>query len=113
MAATGQTYTTGGAADATLTMFGMQGKQVNVTPGLRLNGTYTGPGGAIEFDEDSATINCGRSASEHAYAVLQTESGINVRIDGGLVLALAGDGRLSSVSGGAECNLGTLTPAGK
>jgi len=43
MAATGQTYTTGGAADATLTMFGMQGKQVKVTPGLRLNGTYTGP----------------------------------------------------------------------
>jgi len=111
LTATGATRTTAGDANSMLSMFGMQGKQFKVTPGLRPNGQYSEAVGAgIEFNEDTATLHCGNSPTEHAYTILQTDSGISVRLDSGVTLLIAPNGRLIANSPTAGCNLGTLSP---
>ncbi len=111
MRATGATQTTGGDVNSMLSMFGMQGKQLKVTPGLRLNGQYSAAAGAgIEFDEDSATLHCGSSSTEHAYTIAQTDSGIIVSFDNGTSLLIEPDGRLRANGQNASCNMGTLSP---
>jgi hypothetical protein len=57
-------------------------------------GVYGGPGGAIEFGEDSATIKYGTNSSEHACAVEPSDNQLLVKIDGGGTLTLAAGGRL-------------------
>lgn len=111
LTATGTTQTTGGDVSSMLSMFGMRGKQFKVTPGLRLSGQYSGTAGAgIEFDEDTATLHCGNSPTEHAYTISQTDNGISVRLDSGVTLLIAPDGRLIANGPSVGCNLGTLSP---
>ena len=113
MAPTGAVASTlGGALQFAEQMAGQHPQEFKITPGVRLVGLYGGPGGAIEFYEDSATIKCGGNKSEHAYAVVPGGNQWLVKIDGGGTLALAADGRLDGEGGNAGCNLGTLTLGG-
>ncbi len=111
--ATGTAFTTGTAVNDAMSTFGMgSGTRIKVTPGLRVNGEFVGQGGSIEFDEDSAKIKCGQSASEHAYAVEPSGSQIIVRIEGAGTLEIAPGGQLVGPGGIGGCNLGTLALAG-
>lgn len=111
MAPTGVTSTVGGDVDRAMSQFGLQGNRFKVSPGLRLNGVFVGPSGAsIGFDEDSATVRCGGGGMERAYAIQATDGGVLVNIDGGVVLILGTDGRLTPSGGSTGCNLGILSP---
>ena len=113
LVATGTAFTTGTAVNDAMSTFGMgSGATFKVTPGLRINGEFVGQGGSIEFDEDSAKIKCGQSASEHAYAVEPSGNQIVVKIDGGGTLEIAPGGQLVGQGGNGSCNLGTLALAG-
>ena len=113
LVATGTAFTTGTSVNDAMSAFGMgSGARIKVTPGLRLNGQFVGQGGSIEFDEDSAKIKCGQSASEHAYAVEPSGNQIVVKIDGGGTLEIAPGGQLVGQGGNGGCNLGTLALAG-
>jgi hypothetical protein len=61
-------------SDALTQMLGTQASKVaNATPGLRLAGTYSAPGGfSIEFRDGSATVECGRAHNAEAYSVVRT-----------------------------------------
>jgi len=113
LAVTGTAYTTGTAVNDAMRTFGVgSGAAIKVTPGLRINGEFVGQGGSIQFDEDSAKIKCGQSASEHAYAVEPSGNSIVVKIDGGGTLEIAPSGQLVGQGGNGGCNLGTLALAG-
>ncbi len=113
LVATGTAFTTGTAVNDAMSTFGMgSGARIKVTPGLRINGEFVGQGGSIEFDEDSAKIKCGQSASEHAYAVEPSGNQIIVRIEGAGTLEIAPGGQLVGPGGVGGCNLGTLALAG-
>ena len=113
LVATGPTATTGADVSKAMSAFGMgSGARIKVTPGLRINGTFVGQGGSIDFDEDSATIKCGANAGEHAYAVEPAGSQIIVRIEGAGTLEIAPGGQLVGQGGIGGCNLGTLALAG-
>ncbi len=113
LVAIGTAFTTGTAVNDAMSTFGMgSGARIKVTPGLRINGEFVGQGGSIDFDEDSATIKCGQSASEHAYAVEPGGSQIIVRIEGAGTLEIAPGGQLVGPGGIGGCNLGTLALAG-
>jgi hypothetical protein len=71
-------------------------------------------GASIDFDEDVATIKCGRISVLRPCAVELADHQILVRLDaGGTILALEGDGRLSLREGQAGCDQGPLSPTGK
>lgn len=106
-------------------------------PGLRMNGTFAGPGSiSIEFHPDSAMLGCGEAVLAHDYRVEKTDTQVLVKIQdpaGPIVLTLTPDGKLSGsgpvqVNGRAitgrtpdgellyaprtnTCNLALLTPA--
>jgi hypothetical protein len=50
-----------------------------VSQGLRINGEFAGQDGSIDFDEDSATVTCGKSATKRSYAVEQSGNQILVK----------------------------------
>ncbi len=113
LVATGAGFTTGTSVNDAMRTFGVgSGATFKVSPGLRINGEFVGQGGSIEFDEDSAKIKCGQSASEHAYAVEPSGNQIVVKIDGGGTLEIAPGGQLVGQGGNGGCNLGTLALAG-
>ena len=112
-------------------------KSANTAPGLRLAGTYAGPGGFnIEFRDDSATVECGEAHAAEAYWVFPAGDQINIKFQNGatpFTLALQPNGTLvgsgtvdvagrrmvrssnddvhNFVPVNARCTLGTLTPA--
>jgi len=123
-------------SDAMTQLLGTQAsKAANTTPGLRLAGTYSAPGGlTIEFREDSATVECGAAHNAESYSVIRTSGEFEVNLQNGaapftLVLqpngALVGSGTVAvdgrklvpTASGDvhnfvpvkATCTLGTLT----
>lgn len=75
---------------------GQHPPEFKITPGVRLVGLYSGAGGAIEFEEDSATIKCGGSKKEIGYAVVPNGNQFLVTMDGGGTLALDAGGRLTT-----------------
>jgi hypothetical protein len=90
--------------------------------GLRMNGTYTGQGGLeIEFQPDSAEVQCGQAVLAIPYLVERKEGQIAVAIKdpaGPFALTLAPGGKQLSGSGqiqvngksrSASCALGVLT----
>jgi len=90
--------------------------------GLRMNGTYTGQGGLeIEFQPDSAEVQCGQAVLAIPYVVERKENQIMVDIkdpSGPFALTLAPGGKQLSGSGqiqvngrthSASCALGVLT----
>jgi hypothetical protein len=88
--------------------------------GLRMNGTYAGPGGLeIEFQPDSAEIQCGDVVLAMPYAVERKENQIVVNIKDAaapVALTLGADGKLSGSGqiqvngrrGSRSCPLGAL-----
>ncbi len=104
--------TLGGAERFAEQMAGQHPQEFKITPGVRLVGLYGGPGSAIEFEEDSATIKCGGNKRELAYAVVPSGNQWLVKIDGGGTLTLGAGGRLIGEGGNAGCNLGTLALGG-
>ena len=92
---------------------GQHPPEFKITPGVRLVGLYSGAGGAIEFEEDSATIKCGGSKKEIGYAVVPNGNQFLVTMDGGGTLALDAGGRLTTQnSGPLGCIAGTLALGG-
>jgi hypothetical protein len=88
--------------------------------GLRMNGTYAGSGGLeIEFQPDSAEIQCGDAVLAMPYAVERKENQIVVNIKDAaapVALTLGADGKLSGSGqiqvigrrGSRSCPLGVL-----
>jgi hypothetical protein len=89
--------------------------------GLRMNGTYTGPGGLeIEFQPDSAEVQCGQAVLAIPYMVERKENQILVNIKsaaGPVVLTLdsarklrgSGQIQVNGRTRSATCPVGVLT----
>jgi hypothetical protein len=111
------------------------GSVARPSPGLRLSGTYAGPGALrIEFRADSATLECGEAHVAAAYAVRDSGGQVSIAVHNSsarFVLALRSDGtltgsgavqvngRIATGKNGTEivyvprtatCTLGTLSP---
>jgi hypothetical protein len=73
-------------------------KSANTAPGLRMNGTYTAPGGLkIEFRGDSATLECGEAMNSEGYSVVPQGEQFLVKFDndtGPLALTVQPNGTL-------------------
>jgi len=72
-------------SDALTQLLGTQAsKAANTTPGLRLAGTYSAPGGlSIEFRDDSATVECGAAHNAEGYSVIRAGGQFEVRMQNG------------------------------
>jgi hypothetical protein len=72
-------------SDALTQLLGTQAsKAANTTPGLRMAGTYSGPGGfSIEFRDDSATVECGAAHNAEAYSVVRSGGQFEVKMQNG------------------------------
>ena len=70
-------------ADTVNTFIGSNtSKSVNTKPGLRLNGTYSTPGGlTIDFRDDSATLECNEADNSEGYAVVPEGGRLVVKFD--------------------------------
>jgi hypothetical protein len=105
--------TVGNAVRFAQGLAGEHPQEFKITPGVRLIGLYSGAGGAIEFEEDSATIKCGGSKKEVGYAVVPNGNQFLVTMDGGGTLSLDPGGRLTTQnSGPLGCIAGTLALGG-
>ena len=72
-------------SDALTQLLGTQASKVaNTTPGLRLAGTYSAPGGlSIEFRDDSATVECGAAHNAESYSVIRVGGQFEVKMQNG------------------------------
>lgn len=105
-------------------MFDSGSKKGPLPIGLRINGTYTGAAGLeIEFQPDSAEVQCGQAVLAMPYLVERKENQIVVSIKdaaGPVALTLGADGKLSGSgqiqvngrSGSRSCPLGVLAASG-
>lgn len=84
-------------------------KAANTSPGLRLAGTYSAPGGlSIEFRDDSATVECGAAHNAEAYSVVRSSGQFEVRMQNG-----AAPFTLVLQPNGALVGSGTVTVEGR
>jgi hypothetical protein len=104
--------TVGNAVRYAQGLAGEHPQEFKITPGVRLVGLYSGTGGAIEFEEDSATIKCGGSKKEVGYAIAPSGNQFLVTMDGGGTLALDGGRLTTQNSGPLGCIAGTLALGG-
>jgi hypothetical protein len=73
------------ASEALTQLLGTQASKVAKTaPGLRIAGTYSGPGGlSIEFRDDSATVECGAAHNAESYSVVRAGGQLEVKMQNG------------------------------